>query len=901
MKSGTPKDEIDKLFATAVDLHRRGHLQQAQTLYRAILAVDARHADALHLLGVASHQQGEHASAAEMIGRAIDLNRRAPQYHFNLGVALQALQDHTAAAQSYRRAVQLQPEYAAAWENLGVALQDADDFDSARAAYVKALSLDARAVLAHLNLGTLLLNLGRVREAQEHFRAILALHPAHAEAHAKYAGTLLATGQLTEGWQEYEWRHHSRSVTEHHRPRLVPYAKWDGSSLADKTLLIHPEQGIGEELMFASCYAQAIAHARHCVIESDPRLVALFARSFPSATVIAGERVHDFRWNDLLPDIDYRIPAGSLPRFLRQRPEDFPDHDGYLRVDAQRRAHWRQTLATLGKPLNIGISWSGGRDPRATRSRSIPLVEWQPLLGALDASFVNLQYGRREQEIDDFHRAGPARLHTLAGLDPIKDPDDAMALISALDLVISIDNATVFMAGSVGTPMCVLLPANGEWRWRGTSDRSDWYPRALLFRQHSPGLEAWREVLRRVATELPARLAQLTPRAEAATHFDATPQTQSQTRTHSTARTGSALLVNDTRSWYHWGCSCTSLAIHAQLRRRWSRIDSLPIQRLVNLMERPGSLADFDDGACFERFCAANEDVIAQLRAADTIYINGEGTLHGVSPQTIGLLYVAYIARRRFDRPVHLINHSCYPDDTAVAKETPPYDLYRAVYRELDFVAVREPISAQVVRDLGISVTESFDCLPLFIRDQAPVKSSRLHDDKTVVIAGSAAWGATATTNAIGELIVKLHSTGLRPLVLIGADAHLAADDVHFASNLQRIAAGYFQLVNATSEVQWLRTIADAALLVSGRFHHSIAAAFLDTPFILMESNTPKIAGLMQRLESQSFVSIAQPNLGEVLYAHARRILAEPHSALVGPELRERLLALAERNFAQTN
>jgi polysaccharide pyruvyl transferase WcaK-like protein len=171
--------------------------------------------------------------------------------------------------------------------------------------------------------------------------------------------------------------------------------------------------------------------------------------------------------------------------------------------------------------------------------------------------------------------------------------------------------------------------------------------------------------------------------------------------------------------------------------------------------------------------------------------------------------------------------------------------------------------------------------------------------DKTVVIAGSAAWGAGATTSAIGELIVKLHSAGLRPLVLIGADAYLAADDVQFAATLQRVAGGYFQLVNATSELEWLGTIAGAELLVSGRFHHSIAAAFLDTPFILMESNTPKIAGLMQSLESQAFVSIAQANLGAVLYEQARRVLAEPQSVLVKPEARERLFALAERNFAR--
>ncbi len=898
MTSAT-QEELNKVFATAVELHQKGHLQQAQTLYRTILAVDSRHADALHLLGVAAHQQGEHAAAAQLIRQAIDVNRRVPQYHFNRGIALQALQEHAAAAECYRRAVQLKPDYASAWENLGVALQDAGDLDSARAAYVKALAIDGRAVLAHQNLGTLLLNLGRVTEARDHFRAVLAVHPAHAEAHSKYALTLLADGHYADGWLEYEWRDHSRSLSEHARPRLVPFPKWDGSCLAGKTLLISPEQGIGEELMFASCYPDAIRAATHCVIECDRRLEQLFTRSFPSATVIAGERVRDFEWDAALPQADFRIPAGSLPRFFRTELDAFPDHRGYLRVDPRRRAHWQSVLATLDQPINIGISWSGGREPRSIKARSIPLIEWQPIFNALDANFINLQYGQHAEEIAAFHASGPGRLHTLEGVDPVKDPDDVMALISALDLVISIDNSTVFMAGSVGTSVCILLPSVAEWRWRGAGDRSPWYPQAMLYRQERPGIEAWRSLVRKVAHDLPVHVTEFArTRPAMAESIEASAPARSKPVSPATASHGRALLVNDTRNWYHWGCSCTSLAIHSQLRRRWSHVDSLPIQRIAGMSEIPGSVAEFDDDERFRRFSDRHADVMAQLRNADIAYINGEGTLHGASPQAIGLLYLAYIAKRRLGRPVHIINHSCYPDDTGSVKDTPIHQLYRSVYREMDFVAVREPISAQVMSQLGIAVTESFDCLPLFVREHAFDSIKKAPNGKTVLIAGSAAWGATSVAQRIGELVVKLAAVGVRSILLIGADAHMAADDVHLAATLQRVASGRFQLLNATSELEWLRAIASVDVLVSGRFHHSIAAACLGTPFILMESNTPKIAGLLQRLESESFVSVSQANAADVLCDRVQRVLAEPESALIGADVRARFPALAERNFA---
>jgi len=215
----------------------------------------------------------------------------------------------------------------------------------------------------------------------------------------------------------------------------------------------------------------------------------------------------------------------------------------------------------------------------------------------------------------------------------------------------------------------------------------------------------------------------------------------------------------------------------------------------------------------------------------------------------------------------------------------------------MDFIAVREPVSAKLVGDMGIALTESFDCLPLFVREHAMQLQRDLRQTaKTVVIGGSVAWGHTGAALAIGELIVKLHQGGLLPIVLIGADAYMAADDVQFAATLQRVAAGHFVLVNATSELEWLRTIANAELLVSGRFHHTIAAACLGTPFIVMESNTPKIGGLLQRLESTSFVSVTRQGFGAELFERARQLLTQRDAGLISAEVRENLIALAERN-----
>jgi polysaccharide pyruvyl transferase WcaK-like protein len=359
---------------------------------------------------------------------------------------------------------------------------------------------------------------------------------------------------------------------------------------------------------------------------------------------------------------------------------------------------------------------------------------------------------------------------------------------------------------------------------------------------------------------------------------------------------GTALLVNDTRAWYHFGCSCTSLALHAELRKRWTQVRSLPIHVLNAIVEVPRTFDDFDDAEFFARFAAAYPSVVAEIEQADIVVVNGEGTLHNVGPQALALLYVIYAAKTRLGKRVHLVNHSCFPDDTDRAGEGPAFDLYAKVYRTLDFVAVRETSSASLLGALGIAVTQSFDCLPLFVAANFARRSHA--ENRTVVIAGSVAWGGADVLPALGALVRGVARDGYAPRVLVGAAAHLAHDDVLFVEGLRREAGDAFGVRYATSELEWLDALSDARLVVSGRFHHSIAAAFVGTPFLVMESNTPKITAVVRMLENDAFVSVAEPDLAAALEGRSRRLLAEPGSGLVAGAVQDRLRELSLANFA---
>jgi polysaccharide pyruvyl transferase WcaK-like protein len=336
--------------------------------------------------------------------------------------------------------------------------------------------------------------------------------------------------------------------------------------------------------------------------------------------------------------------------------------------------------------------------------------------------------------------------------------------------------------------------------------------------------------------------------------------------------------------------------VHAELREQYSSVRSLPIQRIAGLGTLPPDAAAFEDNEHLGRFRAANPGVVELLESADTVYVNGEGSLHGLSSMAVALLYLMHIAKTRLGRPVHLINHSCYPDDRAEAADGPATALYKAVYERLDRVAVREAVSTRLVRRIGITAIQTFDCLPLFVERHLPLRVPA-ERRRRVLLAGSASFGGQDVIGELAAYVERMRTDGYATGVLVGARAYLAADDVAFVEALRSRCGAALEVVTAVSELDWLRAIAESAVLVSGRFHHTIAAACLDTPFIVLESNTPKIQGLLEMLRCEAFVSVHERTLAAVLDARTRDALADPQAVRISEDVKAELRALARRNF----
>jgi len=351
-------------------------------------------------------------------------------------------------------------------------------------------------------------------------------------------------------------------------------------------------------------------------------------------------------------------------------------------------------------------------------------------------------------------------------------------------------------------------------------------------------------------------------------------------------------LVNDTHDWYHWGCTATSSALRRRILARGYRLISAPIRLTYRFGPAVRSREDFDCEAFFQQAVRQNGPLLDLVRTADLVLINGEGTLHRLSPAPLVLLYLAHVAAVRFGKPVQIVNHSVYPDGRAPCRDELAAEIYRRVYQQLDFVAVRESISHQVLQQLGVASTLSFDGLPITVaekfRPRPTVPGRRL-----LIAGGPGLVGLELAP--LRRFMADCTRQGYEVEVLVGAKAWPATDDAMLVASLRQHAAPLWRLVEARSLDEWFAAIAGATVVVSGRFHHSLAAACLGTPCVLLDSHTPKNRALAQSLRWPAPVDPARADLAEALAVGVERALDEgPVDPALVSVLRER----AELNLA---
>ena len=492
----------------AISQFQAGHRAEVESLCLKIMEVEPENPDALHLTGVLAHLAGKHGIALALIEKAVRCNPVQAQFHYNLGVVYGALRNGAAALGEYRDAARLEPGHASAWLNLGNSLLETDQFDEAIAAYQRHLQNKPHDPAATLALAIALYSARRFADAAPQYERSVALAPADARAHWEHAHLLLMTRDYARGWEEYEYRFAAAGSNVWNYP--YPFPRWDGEPLAGKTIVLHGEQGLGDEIMFASIYPEVMAEAKHLIICCQPHLAPLFCTSFPGATVHQQLRADEDAWTrrpvpwlNLTAPVHYQIPFGSLARIRRLRDVDFPAHKGYLKSDTAKTRVWAAKLGAL-KGLRVGLCWAANpaiQDAvaaRRSRKKSLTLQTLETLLEVDGIACVSLQTWEAAKQVADAAPATRARILDVSA--DLQDFSDTAALMMNLDLIITVDTSVAHLAGALGRPVWILLPWQADWRWHDAGAGSEWYPSARLYRQSA--LEDWASAVERVKKDL---------------------------------------------------------------------------------------------------------------------------------------------------------------------------------------------------------------------------------------------------------------------------------------------------------------------------------------------------------------------------------------------------------------
>jgi tetratricopeptide (TPR) repeat protein len=509
---------LSRMQRQAFSCFQHGDLDRTEKLCAGILEYRPSDFDALHLLGMLHFQRRRMVEALRYLSDALKVNSGSSDAMSNLGLALHATGRYEEAIASYGNALQLAPDHPEILYNLGNACLEQGRIAEALSSYDSVLAIEPGHVGALVNRGNTLLRFNRPLEAvasydaadaalpghpqiltnRGHalrrldksvealvdFKAALATAPAFPEAHFESGMALLSLGDFDAGWKAYEWRWKTGAFARHRRQLQAPL--WLGDApISGRTILLHAEQGFGDTIQFIRYAPLLASRGAKVICEVQPELRPLLA-PLEGVTVIAQ--------GEPLPAFDLHCPLLSLPCAFATRLETIPADVPYLAAPPDRVALWRDRL-TSGSP-RAGFVWSGSPSHKNDSNRSIALARLAPLFENPRLHCVSLQSDLRTIDRETL-RSLPKLVHLGDGL---RDFADTAAVISLLDVVISVDTAVAHLAGAMGKKVVILLPCAADFRWMRNRDDSPWYPTAELFRQ--PEFGDWDSVVARVRERL---------------------------------------------------------------------------------------------------------------------------------------------------------------------------------------------------------------------------------------------------------------------------------------------------------------------------------------------------------------------------------------------------------------
>jgi tetratricopeptide (TPR) repeat protein len=467
--------------------YHKGDLRYAERCFRRAIDLDAECLAACRCLGLLLNELERFEEAASVLSSALSIAPDDCDLLRYLADALYGLGKMGEACEWYSKTLARRPDDFEILINFGAANEVLNRFDEAEQSLLRAIELYPRDYRPYLNLGGVFLSQNHLDRAERCFRKALEYHPNDATTRWNLAQVSLIKGDYRRGFHEFETRFAKKNPV---RVNLRGLPLWDGSPLAGRTLLVFTEQAFGDTIQFCRFLPLLAERGGHIMLFNNLKPLDSMLETLPYVEQI-------FRLGQKLPACDWAVPMLSIPHLMDITLESLPSSTPYLFPNEERCSWWREYVRE-DRNLKVGIAWKGRIMPDPRRSappdcfavlKNLPGVSWYSLQVAEGS-------GVMAELPDGFCLNDPTTL--------LHDFSETAALMSQLDLIISIDSAVAHLAGALGRPAWVLLPYSPDWRWMLERVDSPWYPTMRLFRQPRPG--EWEAVFSEVASALKALL-----------------------------------------------------------------------------------------------------------------------------------------------------------------------------------------------------------------------------------------------------------------------------------------------------------------------------------------------------------------------------------------------------------
>lgn len=467
------------LYNQAIALVAQDCLPEAAALLTQVIDQQPDYIEAYHQLGIALYKMKNPVAAVDVFNRAITQNPDNPDSYNNLGLLLMALKEFPEAERCFLQAIKRSPDSPDFYNNLGTLFAKSIKYQEAQICYHKAIALNRDYAEVYRNLGLIHLRQNNLGESQAYLNHAIKLKPDYWQAQSVLGRVFLAQGKDDLGWLQYEWRLKSPMW------RALPFPRWQGESLAGKSILLYYEQGFGDTLQFVR-YANWVADvASETTLWVQPELQRLLS------TVSDKLILHQGKQKPAGP-YDYACPLLSLPyQFNAKVPQTIP----YIYANKDIIAKWKCRLEKISDSNDrIGVVWAGNPRHHNDMNRSIPFVVFNQLFALKKINWISLQTGVRAAQLS---KASNEITHFTPEL---VDFAETAGLIANLDLVITVDSAVSHLAAAMGKKTWLLLPFAADWRWQMQQYGKPWYSTVRMFQQKSVG--DWQRVIEDVMNAL---------------------------------------------------------------------------------------------------------------------------------------------------------------------------------------------------------------------------------------------------------------------------------------------------------------------------------------------------------------------------------------------------------------